>query len=112
MSDRLTERALCSECHGNGSVRIPGGVSVCPRCDGRCWEDPALLIHLQAVLIPLWRGDEITPELRMMARGLWERVADAQDAEQQPCAGCAALRAERDEAQLALGRAISAWTGR
>ena len=31
-------RELCSVCGGNGVVKIPGGISVCPRCDGECWE--------------------------------------------------------------------------
>ena len=28
---------LCSTCGGNGSLKIPGGIEVCPACDGRCW---------------------------------------------------------------------------
>jgi hypothetical protein len=32
------EDELCRECHGNGVVKIHHGVSVCPRCRGRCWE--------------------------------------------------------------------------
>ena len=38
MSDRLTERVLCLRCDGNGTVKIRHGVSVCPRCNGGCWE--------------------------------------------------------------------------
>lgn len=34
---RWTE-VLCQKCGGNGVVKIPGGVSTCPRCDGRCYE--------------------------------------------------------------------------
>ncbi len=34
---RWTE-VLCQKCGGNGVVKIPGGVSQCPRCDGRCYE--------------------------------------------------------------------------
>lgn len=33
-----SQRELCRECDGNGVVKIPGGVSVCPRCKGDCWE--------------------------------------------------------------------------
>ncbi len=39
-----------------------------------------LLRHFEDVLIPMWRGDEITDALRKMARGLWERAVDANDA--------------------------------
>jgi hypothetical protein len=35
------ERRLCAACGGNGVVKIPGGVSVCDRCHGDCWEPPA-----------------------------------------------------------------------
>lgn len=35
------DRALCRKCCGNGVVKIPGGVSMCPRCDGRCYESDA-----------------------------------------------------------------------
>lgn len=38
-SKRWTE-VLCQQCGGNGVIKIPGGVSQCPRCDGRCY-DPA-----------------------------------------------------------------------
>jgi len=42
IAKRLKERKeaeskLCPTCHGNGTVKIPGGVSVCPTCNGRCW---------------------------------------------------------------------------
>lgn len=33
---------LCTKCGGNGVVKIPGGVSECPRCEGRCYEPDAL----------------------------------------------------------------------
>lgn len=37
------EKELCSVCEGNGVVKIPGGVSVCSRCHGDCWEpDPSV----------------------------------------------------------------------
>lgn len=32
------ERELCRVCGGDGSVKIPGGIRVCPACDGDCWE--------------------------------------------------------------------------
>ena len=32
------DRELCRVCHGNGVVKIPGGVSVCEHCEGDCWE--------------------------------------------------------------------------
>jgi len=35
---RTTERELCRECGGNGVVKIPGGISVCPRCAQSCYE--------------------------------------------------------------------------
>lgn len=39
MSDReYFDRELCRECGGNGTVRLVGGISVCPRCQGDCWE--------------------------------------------------------------------------
>lgn len=31
-------RELCRLCGGNGSKKIPGGVSVCRRCGGDCYE--------------------------------------------------------------------------
>ena len=31
-------RALCSVCLGNGVVKIHGGVAICDRCAGDCWE--------------------------------------------------------------------------
>lgn len=34
----LDTRELCRLCEGNGSVKIPGGVSVCRRCGGDCYE--------------------------------------------------------------------------
>ena len=34
---RWTE-VLCTKCGGNGVVAIHHGTSVCPRCDGRCYE--------------------------------------------------------------------------
>jgi len=33
----MTDRALCSTCGGNGSVQIPGGVSLCETCHGEGW---------------------------------------------------------------------------
>ena len=38
-----------------------------------------LLRHLEDVLIPVWNGSEVTPEIRNLARGLWERVVEMQD---------------------------------
>ena len=32
-----TGDGLCSLCEGNGVLKIPGGISECPRCKGRCW---------------------------------------------------------------------------
>lgn len=34
---RWTE-VLCQQCGGNGVIKITGGVSTCPRCEGRCYE--------------------------------------------------------------------------
>jgi hypothetical protein len=34
----MSGRALCRLCEGNGSLKIPGGVSVCRRCGGDCYE--------------------------------------------------------------------------
>lgn len=34
----VSERELCRGCKGNGSIKIPGGVSVCRRCGGDCYE--------------------------------------------------------------------------
>lgn len=34
---RWTE-VLCQQCGGNGVIKIPGGISTCPHCDGRCYE--------------------------------------------------------------------------
>ena len=36
---RWTE-ILCQKCGGNGVIKISGGSSECPRCEGRCY-DPA-----------------------------------------------------------------------
>jgi hypothetical protein len=32
------QRELCAHCGGNGVVKLVGGVSVCPRCRGECYE--------------------------------------------------------------------------
>src|SRR5262245_57420230 len=37
----MSELELCKVCEGNGVLKIPGGVSVCPRCRGTCYEPPA-----------------------------------------------------------------------
>ena len=34
----MTQRELCRMCEGNGSLKIPNGVSVCRRCGGDCYE--------------------------------------------------------------------------
>lgn len=34
---RLCAVLLCPTCGGNGVLKIPGGVSECPQCQGRCW---------------------------------------------------------------------------
>ena len=40
------ECPLCSECGGNGVVNIPGGISVCPSCNGECYESPLqVMVH-------------------------------------------------------------------
>ena len=31
-------KELCALCNGNGVLTIPGGVSICDRCEGDCWE--------------------------------------------------------------------------
>ena len=38
MSPRRWTDVLCTRCGGNGVVKIPGGVSTCDRCEGRCYE--------------------------------------------------------------------------
>jgi hypothetical protein len=44
---RPRERELCRRCEGNGVVKIPGGVSVCPRCHQDCYE-PAVQASIGA----------------------------------------------------------------
>jgi hypothetical protein len=34
----MSERELCQQCGGNGTLNIRHGVTVCPRCKGDCWE--------------------------------------------------------------------------
>jgi hypothetical protein len=34
----MKKRRLCRLCEGNGSIKIPGGVSICRRCGGDCYE--------------------------------------------------------------------------
>lgn len=34
----MARRELCSACGGNGVVKIPGGISICNRCDGDCYK--------------------------------------------------------------------------
>ena len=34
------EHELCRVCEGNGVFKIPGGISMCPRCRGTCYEPP------------------------------------------------------------------------
>lgn len=38
MSDKRWTDELCQKCGGNGTIKIPGGVSECPHCQGRCYE--------------------------------------------------------------------------
>ncbi len=40
-SARRWTDALCHKCGGNGVIRIHHGVSICPRCSGRCYEPGA-----------------------------------------------------------------------
>jgi hypothetical protein len=35
---RYDHGQLCGACGGNGVIPIPGGVSVCPHCEGTCYE--------------------------------------------------------------------------
>ncbi len=42
-----SNRPLCSRCGGNGTIKIPGGVSVCPACDGECYGADPRLADLQ-----------------------------------------------------------------
>lgn len=50
----MSERALCTVCHGNGVLKIPGGLSVCGGCRGDGWAsactepsaDPAFRRHM------------------------------------------------------------------
>lgn len=37
----MSDRELCRLCEGNGSLKIPGGVSICRRCGGDCYEPDA-----------------------------------------------------------------------
>ena len=39
---------LCTKCGGNGVVKIPGGVSTCDRCEGRCYEPESAPADLEA----------------------------------------------------------------
>lgn len=41
MSKRRWTEVLCQKCGGNGVIKIQGGVSTCPRCDGRCYDPEA-----------------------------------------------------------------------
>ncbi len=34
----MKERELCTNCGGNGVLKIPGGVSQCDRCNGEGWD--------------------------------------------------------------------------
>jgi hypothetical protein len=42
---------LCSQCQGNGVLKIPGGVTVCKRCNGRCWEPSSPPASASSVLV-------------------------------------------------------------
>lgn len=44
----MNERELCGECGGNGVVKIPGGIRVCPKCNGECWAPNSELTALRA----------------------------------------------------------------
>lgn len=39
------EHELCRVCEGNGVLKIPGGISTCPRCRGTCYEPPMEVAH-------------------------------------------------------------------
>ena len=38
MTEKRWTEVLCQSCGGNGVVKIHNGVSICPRCEGRCYE--------------------------------------------------------------------------
>jgi hypothetical protein len=36
---------LCATCGGNGTLKIPGGVTTCPICDGKCWAESVSVVE-------------------------------------------------------------------
>lgn len=85
---------LCSVCEGNGVVKIPGGVSTCDHCDGKCYEPAPDWRARVLALIKKWRA-EASSELgkaTMHGRGTpehdehmelcraWKSAADELDA--------------------------------
>lgn len=77
------DRPLCATCGGNGVVKIPGGVSVCPGCHGECWasvrpDDPRWqrLYNLIATLAHPkgdHRQNDVEDEAHDLIRGLRNR---------------------------------------
>ncbi len=57
------QHELCSECGGNGVLKIHHGVKMCPRCGGECYEPSAPPATRLALA-----------DLRVRAEALWEEL--------------------------------------
>jgi len=86
-ADTGTKRELCKRCEGNGVIKIHHGVSVCPRCDGFCYESKVIDVHDASRPSPTFEdaAKVVTPYIgKDYARGYADGRAEA--------------KAERDEA--------------
>lgn len=131
-----TSRELCRACGGNGVVKIHHGVSVCPQCDGDCWE-PSAASSLNSISGETPLLDRVKDYLRGAIRpqsvaavtceGPWDRgrrsglqeALNAINAEEQKSAAASSLNGEtreqimreameRHERALGVVRAIDA----
>ena len=64
---RGIERVLCQSCGGNGVVKIAGGIMVCGRCNGDCYEPQARGIERRAL-------GQVIAEFRRDAADVFEHL--------------------------------------
>ena len=91
----MSGRPLCATCHGNGVVKIPGGIMTCVQCNGECYGPDPEIARLQRELEEARRErDSLRELLNIHHLGGWT------DAE--------ALIKERDTLRGLLERALVA----
>ena len=72
MTGKRWTEVLCMRCGGNGVVKIPGGVSTCDHCEGRCYE-PEQSPARAPEGIPGWQPIESAPKDDRPFLVLWDK---------------------------------------